>query len=145
MHWNKYTPAHRHTTNDLSHTPPPPPDLAITDSSSFGSAGTRTDTQKAAALDSGSQLITSTSSSYFIAYTDGSAKPIKLTTSPPTDHSHTLKKPRTTTPGPCGAGACLVFPRDTPNLPDILAIGPLGNGTNNIGELYAIGMAIDMF
>ena len=47
--------------------------------------------------------------------------------------------------GPCGSGACLTFPYKTLNTPNLLAIAPLGKGTNNIGELYAIGLAIDMF
>jgi ribonuclease HI len=52
-----------------------------------------------------------------IYYTDGSASP---------------------NPGPCGAG----FHRPDGPLPELSAATSLGHGTNNIGELYAMGMAL---
>ena len=45
MHWNKHTPPNWHTTNDNT-----PPDPAILDSTPYGSAGKRTETQTTAAL-----------------------------------------------------------------------------------------------
>ena len=46
-------------------------------------------------------------------------------------------------PGPSGAGAVLTFPG--PHGPELLeGIAPLGHSTNNVGELWAIGMAIQM-
>ena len=143
MNWNKYTPSHWHTTND--HTPPDP---AIIDSSSYGSAGKRTDTQKTAAHAYGTQLIASIPPTCFIAYTDGSAIHVKHKTKPPNNSTRTNTKDtthNTTNHGPCGSGACLTFPRDNQNTPDIHAIAPLGKGTNNISELFAVGLVIDIF
>ena len=143
MHWNKHPPPHWHTTNDNT-----PPDPAILDSTPYGSAGKRTETQTTAALAYGTQLIASIPTTHHIAYTDGSAKHIKHKKTPRTNTPHPpMTKPLkpTPNPGPCGSGVCLTLPRTTHNTPDILAIAPLGKGTNNIGELFAIGMAIDMF
>jgi ribonuclease HI len=53
------------------------------------------------------------------AFTDGSATP---------------------NPGPCGAGAAVTYQAHTTHLTSFL-----GYGTNNIGELYAIGMVADFF
>jgi ribonuclease HI len=125
MHWNKHTPAHWHTTRDRTR-----PDPAIIDSTNFGSAGKRTPTQKAAARQYGQLLIASIPPTSHIAYTDGSAQ-----------RSGKGKGMR----GPCGAGARLIPPQAIGNRPAIDAIGPLGKGTNNIGELFAVGMALDMF
>jgi len=41
-------------------------------------------------------------------------------------------------PGPCGAGVSLHFPND----PTETRFAPLGYGTNNIGELYAMGIGV---
>ena len=125
MHWNTYTPAHWHTANDST-----PPDPAILDSSPYGSAGKRTQAQKKAAHDYGRQLIDGIPQTHYIAYTDGSA--IRLGTG-------------TNKATACGAGARLVPPRNRPRETPIDAIAPLGQGTNNIGELFALGMAISMF
>jgi ribonuclease HI len=122
--WNKFMPASWRTARDNS-----PPDLAILDSSPYGRAGKRTDEQKRAARDYGRQLVASVPQSHYIAYTDGSAQQ---------GGAHNKKS------GPCGAGMHLQAPtckgghqRDD--------IGALGTGTNNIGELFAIGMAADAF
>ena len=56
--------------------------------------------------------------SHITIYTDGSARP---------------------NPGPAGAGAYIIPPHSPPKF----LFFPLGHGTNNIGELWAIGMAID--
>ena len=53
------------------------------------------------------------------AFTDGSATP---------------------NPGPCGAGATITYNGNTTPL-----TAYLGHGTNNIGEIYAIGMVVDHF
>jgi ribonuclease HI len=63
------------------------------------------------------QTLTLTKPSTILAYTDGSANP---------------------NPGPAGAGFFLVHGQRTH-----VAYTSLGTGTNNIGELYAIGMACD--
>jgi hypothetical protein len=52
-----------------------------------------------------------------VAFTDGSANP---------------------NPGPCGAGACILGNTEKTTL-----VAALGQGTNNIGELWAIGMTIN--
>ena len=58
----------------------------------------------------------------FFAFTDGSARP---------------------NPGPTGAGVA-IYNTNNPNTPlDTLAI-PLGKGTNNAGELFAIGAAVEV-
>ena len=46
-------------------------------------------------------------------------------------------------PGPCGAGAFLYDCTD-PDWAGAEAIGALGPGSNNIGELWAVGMAIEL-
>jgi ribonuclease HI len=122
--WNKHMPAHWHTARDFT-----PPDLAILDSSPYGRAGKRTETQKLAAREYGRLLVASVPRNHHIAYTDGSAQQ---------GGAHNKKS------GPCGAGMHIQAPphkgghhRDD--------IGALGNGTNNIGELFAIGMAAEAF
>jgi ribonuclease HI len=122
--WNKFMPARWHTARDNS-----PPDQAILDSSPYGRAGKRTEIQKRAARDYGRHLVASFPRSHYIAYTDGSAQQ---------GGAHNKKN------GPCGAGMHLQAPackgghhRDD--------IGALGIGTNNIGELFAIGMAAEAF
>ena len=56
-------------------------------------------------------------SDYTTAYTDGSANP---------------------NPGPCGAGAFLDIPGHGP----VYLYEALGHGTNNLGELWGVGMAL---
>ena len=124
MLWRRYAPAHWRPNHDNQ-----PPDLAILDSSAYGSAGKRTTEQEAAALRYGRLLVASIPPTHHIAYTDGSAQ----------------RGPKGKG-GPCGAGLWLEGPENTGGLrtgKDFLA--PLGTGTNNIGELYAIGMAISTF
>ena len=122
--WNKFMPTHWHTARDNS-----PPDLAILDSSKYGRAGKRTDEQKRAARAYGRQLVASIPRSHYIAYTDGSAQQ---------GGPHNKKS------GPCGAGMHLQAPASKGGYHQD-DIGALGKGTNNIGELWAIGMAADAF
>lgn len=87
--------------------------------SGFGSAGTRTNGQALAAKAHFSELIANLPPEMALCFTDGSCQG---------------------NPGPCGAGAVV-------KLPDgrlLEAYKALGEGTNNIGELTAIGMALDL-
>ena len=87
--------------------------------SGFGSAGTRTQAQAAMAAEAARQLLTTFSADAAICFTDGACKG---------------------NPGPCGAGAVV-------RLPDgqrLEAYRALGMGTNNVGELTAIGLAIEL-
>lgn len=87
--------------------------------SGFGKAGTRTKQQAAMAADAARQLIASLPEGTAVAYTDGACKG---------------------NPGPAGAGARVELPDGR--------IGEcsraLGRATNNIGELTAIGLALDL-
>ena len=85
----------------------------------FGSAGKRTAAQKEAARAHGRRVIDSVPSRTLIAFTDGSASP---------------------NPGPSGAGA-YVYSSTEGDAWNDEAIAALGHGTNNQGELWAIGMA----
>lgn len=87
--------------------------------SGFGSAGTRTAAQATAAKQSAQQIIAALPEGTHKAFTDGACKG---------------------NPGPCGAGAVLVHAGGEVT-EDYLA---LGQGTNNIGELAAIGLALDL-
>ena len=87
--------------------------------SGFGSAGKRTQAQAAMAAEAAADLVKSFSADAAICFTDGACKG---------------------NPGPCGAGAVV-------RLPDgqrLEAHRALGLGTNNVGELTAIGLAIDL-
>jgi len=86
----------------------------------LGSAGKRTEAQQQAARDYGQRLLASIPATALIAFTDGSAKP---------------------NPGPCGAGALL---RDDSGSWIDEAVAALGPGSNNVGELWAIGMALEL-
>lgn len=88
-------------------------------SSGFGSAGTRTAAQAAAAALDAKARIGALSDDCVICYTDGACKG---------------------NPGPAGAGALVVLPDGT-RLEGSLA---LGTATNNVGELAAIGLALDL-
>jgi ribonuclease HI len=93
-------------------------------SSKFGAAGRRTPAQAAAAqayVDSILQAIDH--DSCVVAYTDGSA---------------------IGNPGPSGAGAIITYPHYGPHggqHTEELSVG-LGTGTNNLGEMWAIGMVL---
>lgn len=87
--------------------------------SGFGSAGSRTKAQAAMAAEAALALIKSQPEGTTIGYTDGGAKG---------------------NPGPAGSGVVL-------ELPDgrrAEASQSLGHGTNNIAELSAIGLALDL-
>jgi ribonuclease HI len=116
------------TIPSLLRRPPPPrpsPPVFQSDikrsSSRFGSAGNRTPKQEKTCIDYANHLINSIPSSAIIAFTDGSASP---------------------NPGPCGAGATL-YAADGSGW-EVEAHASLGHGTNNIGELWAIGMAVQL-
>jgi len=83
----------------------------------LGSASTRTAAQAAAARAYDERIIAQMDPTGLHIYTDGSANP---------------------NPGSCGAGVYCSIPQ---RIDQELSIG-LGNGTNNLGELWAIGAAI---
>ena len=85
----------------------------------LGSAGKRTASQKAAAVAFGVQLLAGIPPHSLVAFTDGSANP---------------------NPGPCGAGA-YVYHNEMPGW-DTERFAALGDGTNNLGELWAVGLAL---
>lgn len=87
--------------------------------SGFGSAGTRTQTQAAAAAVDARTRIASLPAETVIGYTDGACRG---------------------NPGPAGSGAVVILP-DGRRAEASLA---LGRGTNNIAELTAIGLALDL-
>jgi len=88
-------------------------------SSGFGSAGKRTQAQAAAAHDSALRLIEGFDPKAAVAFTDGACKG---------------------NPGPAGAGAVVKFPDGS--IKERFAA--LGIATNNVGELSAIGLALDV-
>ena len=88
----------------------------------LGSAGKRSKEQQAAAKAFGIQAISSTPADSLLAFTDGSAQG---------------------NPGPCGAGAHLVD-KVFHGWSGSEAIGALGHGSNSIGELWAVGMALEL-
>jgi ribonuclease HI len=85
----------------------------------LGSAGKRSAAQKKAAKDYGNRLLASVLPHSLVAFTDGSANP---------------------NPGPCGAGA-YVYGNVLPYW-DTERTAALGPGTNNLGELWAVGLAL---
>jgi ribonuclease HI len=87
--------------------------------SGFGSAGSRTVAQAAMAVADAKAKIGALSGDTVVAYTDGACRG---------------------NPGPAGAGALLVLP-DGGRLEASLS---LGVATNNVGELAAIGLALDL-
>ena len=87
----------------------------------LGKAGTRTAAQAKAARAYGQRLLDAIKPRSLIAFTDGASKG---------------------NPGPCGAGAYVYDNLATPwDQEDSAA---LGHGTNNLGELWAIGMAMQI-
>ena len=88
-------------------------------SSGFGSAGKRTQAQAAAAKASARALVDGFDARAAVAFTDGACKG---------------------NPGPAGSGAVVKLPDGTV-LERSLA---LGIATNNVGELSAIGLALDL-
>ena len=93
---------------------PPPRSSA----SNLGSSAGRSKSQKEAANKYAEDLISQIPTSCVTVYTDGSSWP--------------------TNPGPSGAGA-LVTMRGRP---DTRLLASIGHGTNNLGEAWAIGMAL---
>jgi ribonuclease HI len=87
--------------------------------SGFGSAGTRSKAQAAAAAEAAGALIAGFPDDAIVCFTDGACKG---------------------NPGPAGAGAVVRLP-DGRVLERAVA---LGRGTNNVGELTAIGVAMDL-
>ena len=85
----------------------------------LGSAGKRTASQKKAAVAYGAQLLAGVLPHSLVAFTDGSANP---------------------NPGPCGAGA-FIYHNETPGW-ETERYAALGHGTNNLGELWAVGLAL---
>lgn len=87
--------------------------------SGFGSAGTRTAAQAAAAKTHFTGILAGISEDTVVCFTDGACKG---------------------NPGPCGAGAVV-------RLPDgrlLEGYRALGMGTNNVGELTAVEIALDL-
>lgn len=92
----------------------------LSEATGFGSANNRTKRQAALAKQEAEKLIASFDENAVIIFTDGACSG---------------------NPGPCGAGAVIKFPGENKRT----AYAALGTrGTNNIGELYAVGMAMDM-
>ncbi len=87
--------------------------------SGFGSAKTRTRAQAAMAKDAAEQLIGSLEGRAVLGFTDGACKG---------------------NPGPGGSGAVLWLP----NGERLESSQPLGNTTNNVAELTAIGLALNL-
>lgn len=87
--------------------------------SGFGSAGSRTEAQSAAALAHAEDLIASFRPDVAVAYTDGAC---------------------TGNPGPAGAGAVVQLPGGE----TLERHAALGRATNNVGELTAIDLALDL-
>jgi ribonuclease HI len=88
----------------------------------LGKAGNRTASQKKAANAYGQALLEHTEADSLIAFTDGASKG---------------------NPGPCGAGAYL-YDKTASTGWDVEAYAALGHGTNNAGELWAIGIALQL-
>jgi ribonuclease HI len=87
--------------------------------SGFGKAGTRSAAQSTAAKAAGRELIDGFAKDAAVCFTDGACKG---------------------NPGPAGAGAVVRLP-DGRHLERFKA---LGQATNNVGELAAIGLALDL-
>ena len=88
----------------------------------LGRAGNRTASQKIAARAYGQSLLAQVKPDSLIAFTDGASKG---------------------NPGPCGAGA-FIYDHNKPIGWNKEASAALGHGTNNAGELWAIGIAVEL-
>ena len=88
-------------------------------SSGFGSAGTRTAAQSAAAAADARQRLENLPEGTVVAFTDGGCKG---------------------NPGPAGSGAVVLLPDGRRGEASL----SLGIATNNVGELTAIGLALDL-
>lgn len=87
----------------------------------YGSAGTRSAEQLEACETYVTQLLANVTHHDISCYTDGSALG---------------------NPGPCGSGAFITHPSDHASCVDEVSLHvPLGTGSNNLGELWAIGIA----
>jgi len=93
--------------------------------STYGSAGRRTPAQEAAAVALADHTIDAIDHNYtVVAYTDGASQG---------------------NPGPSGAGAIITYPKwgaQASMHTEELSAG-LGTGTNNLGELWAVGMVLE--
>jgi ribonuclease HI len=89
----------------------------------FGNACKRTAEQKKMANEYAIGVISKIPASSTIIYTDGSAVP---------------------NPGPAGSG-CFIQHPDSLHLPHVYLYASIGVGTNNLGEAWAIGMALTHF
>jgi len=85
----------------------------------FGKAGTRTEGQADAARNAAAELLASFSAEAAVCFTDGACQG---------------------NPGPAGSGAVVKLP-DGRTLERFAA---LGKGTNNVGEVHAVGLALDL-
>lgn len=85
----------------------------------FGSAGTRSAAQASAAKKEATRLLRDIPEGTVVAYTDGSCRG---------------------NPGPAGAGAVVELPDGR----TVHACRSLGEGTNNIAELSAVGLVLDV-
>jgi ribonuclease HI len=86
----------------------------------FGRAGSRSDLQTTLARSYALDLLSKVPSGEVVAFTDGASRG---------------------NPGPAGAGSTLYIKNG--NSPPMDDFTPLGKSTNNLSELWAIGMAID--
>ena len=91
-------------------------------STGLGSAGRRSEAQKEAARRYARDKINALGSKTLVAFTDGSANP---------------------NPGPAGSGA-YIYSTTPGDAWDTEAVAALGKGSNNLGELWAIGMALQL-
>ncbi len=91
--------------------------------SGFGKAGTRTAAQADAARRAAGDLVASFHRDAVVCFTDGACKG---------------------NPGPAGAGAVVKVPPSLGGPKVLERYQALGRGTNNIGELSAIGLALDL-
>jgi ribonuclease HI len=93
--------------------------LTDADRAKFGKAGSRTEEQKTLAMEFYHALLKSFKPKAVLCFTDGSCQ---------------------SNPGPCGAGVAVQL--NGGFLEKSVALGR--RGTNNIGELYAVGLAMDL-
>ena len=131
-YWNTHAPPHWRPTNSRT-----PPDIAILTEGMFGNASTRTPQQTIKAREYTNNIIKNIPKNHYTAYTDGSANLNKNKRDAP-------RNPNTTRTGPCGAGALLTPPCHA-STPSRYLSTAIKDGTNNIGEFYAIGLAIEAF